>query len=317
MRVHLVEATSWSTHLAPPPHGLYWLARPDGTRLRVARWEPASPVRGTTLILHGRAEFIEKYVEVIGELQQRGWRVLMADLRGHGHSTRPLADPLKGHADSFDPWVQDIRALIEVARQAGWGPDWALAHSMGGHLLLRMLLLQGTAGLRAAGLISPMLALEMGPLPETLALLIARAACMVGLAQAYGPGQGADKRSGHAFIGNRLTTDAGRFARNEALLRDDPALALGGVTYGWLRAALLSIQAVRQADTSRLNIPLHIASTANDRIVRPQAHRAAAARLPGCSISQHSGEHELLMERDSTRAEIWAALDALIARAGL
>ena len=70
-----------ATAADPIPDGATseWLTAKDGTRLRVARWVPASPLRGTVLLLNGRKEFIEKYFEAIGDLLARDFAVQRPD----------------------------------------------------------------------------------------------------------------------------------------------------------------------------------------------------------------------------------------------
>ena len=78
---------------ASPPR--FILTR-DGKRLRTQIFDAASgtPGRGICVLLHGQTEFIEKYVEVIAELQGRGFTVATFDWPGQGGSYRFLADPL-------------------------------------------------------------------------------------------------------------------------------------------------------------------------------------------------------------------------------
>ena len=42
------------------------------------------------VLLQGRAEFIEKYGETVGDLRARGFAVYALDWRGQGHSGRVL-----------------------------------------------------------------------------------------------------------------------------------------------------------------------------------------------------------------------------------
>src|SRR5262245_31944223 len=58
-----------------PGHGKVWFAETrDRARLRLARWRPTvRPARGTVVVAHGRAEFIERYSETIAELRRRGF----------------------------------------------------------------------------------------------------------------------------------------------------------------------------------------------------------------------------------------------------
>ncbi len=60
----------------------------DGAQLRAAFWRPEGVPRGTVALVQGRAEFIEKYYEVVGELLERGFVVASFDWRGQGLSQR-------------------------------------------------------------------------------------------------------------------------------------------------------------------------------------------------------------------------------------
>jgi lysophospholipase len=72
--------TSTPDNPAPPGaiNGLILAA--GGVRLRTARWAPSSPI-GTIVLLGGRSEFIEKYIEVVGELLTRRFAVAAVDWR--------------------------------------------------------------------------------------------------------------------------------------------------------------------------------------------------------------------------------------------
>jgi lysophospholipase len=110
----------------------------DGTRLRTAVFAAASS-RGVCALLGGQTEFIEKYVEVIGELNARGFTVATFDWRGQGGSARLLADPLKAHARDFAEYDDDLASFLEQVVEPLSPKPLALAHSMGGQILLRTL----------------------------------------------------------------------------------------------------------------------------------------------------------------------------------
>ena len=65
---------------------------------------PPGPPQGTVCILQGRAEFIEKYFETVGDLLLRGFAVATFDWRGQGLSARRLGNPRKGHVRRFDDY---------------------------------------------------------------------------------------------------------------------------------------------------------------------------------------------------------------------
>lgn len=77
------------------------------------------------LLLHGVGSSSRFLEEAFGApLREAGWRVLAADLRGHGRS-EPLFDPAD-HA--FDRHVDDVLAITRVLR-----PDVVGGVSLGGH----------------------------------------------------------------------------------------------------------------------------------------------------------------------------------------
>src|SRR6201982_1616203 len=65
------------------------LQTPDGVLLRYARWAPPPGRKGTVCIFQGRAEFIEKYFEVVRDLRARGFAVATIDWRGQGRVPAP------------------------------------------------------------------------------------------------------------------------------------------------------------------------------------------------------------------------------------
>ena len=119
---------------------------PNGMRLRFARWEPTrGPRRGTVCLFHGRGEFIEKYFEVVADLRRRGFAVATMDWRGQGGSARLLRNTHKGHVRSFADYDQDLAHFMrEIVLPDCQPPYVALAHSMGGNILLRNASLSGS-----------------------------------------------------------------------------------------------------------------------------------------------------------------------------
>src|SRR4051812_40736729 len=118
-----------------------------GARLRYARWEPTRPPkRGTVCVFQGRGEFIEKYFEVVADLRRRGFAVATMDWRGQGGSDRALTNPCKGYVRSFSEYDQDLAHFMkEIVLPDCRPPFIALAHSMGGHILLRNATLPGSS----------------------------------------------------------------------------------------------------------------------------------------------------------------------------
>lgn len=291
------------------------LSLPDGTRLRLSRWQPPGPPPPddaiTMLVLPGRAAQVERYTELAADLSHRGLHVLSMDWRGQGGSSRLLSDPMVGHALDFDAFLDDLDAALAHWKDQFKGPLVGLGHSMGGHILMRHVAERPHpfAGIIAC---APMLGINV-PMPQGLAWQLTRWAVRTGRADKYALMQGPDKPL--PFKGNRLTSDPRRFALMQDVMARDPAVALGGASWGWLHGALSSIRHYFEKDRlENVTVPTLILSARADRIVRPNSHDRAAQRLPHCTLVPFPvGEHELLIEADPIRAEVLSAIDNFLA----
>jgi len=208
----------------------------DGISLRFARW-PAPPGRkGTVCLFPGRAEFIEKYFETARDLRARGFAVAALDWRGQGGSERILRNRRKGYVRSFAQYQIDLETFIhEVVLPDCPPPVFALAHSMGATILLRT----AHAGHRwfdRMVLLAPMIALP-GMHRMTGTRMTVRMLRSVGLGSLYVPGGDASVLQQRPFIGNLITSDPVRYARNVAVLEAEPSLATGWPTVAWTDSA--------------------------------------------------------------------------------
>ena len=287
----------------------------DGVALRVARWRGGTtrPVRGTVVLLHGRSEFVEKYYEVVGELLARDWAVVTFDWRGQGLSTRPLANPMKGHVEDFAEFSSDLLFVHEQLVLPDMpGPYVLLGHSMGGHCALRFL--QEYPGrFDRMVLCAPMLGWEE---PRS-ALMRAAAGVQVAL------GQGAS----YTFLGGdpdldqlpaELTSDTERLARNQDYVRQFPALALGGPTWRWVQQATASIARIMRRDRLiRVKTPVLVASADKDTVVSPAKHRLLPFLNTSFTVDSLAGAmHEILQEKDEFRNRFWASFDRFTSERG-
>jgi lysophospholipase len=301
---------------APVPAGgaAEWFAGAGGVRLRAALFPAPGQPRGSVVVSPGRTEPIEKYYEVIGELRQRGFTVLVHDWRGQGLSFRPLPDRLKGHAVGFADFVADYHCLLAHFGERLPRPWIALGHSMGG-CLTALALAHGEDRQFAGALLSaPMLGLQTPGRPKPAAQALA---WIMGRLKGsdYILGQAGDPHGG-PFEGNILTHDAARYARYMAQLKACPDLALGAGTWAWLAFAFAaSAWLKRDPAVARIAIPVEVLGAGAEALVDNADQRTITARMPQGRWREIPGAyHELFQETDAVRAQVWAAFDELAAR---
>src|SRR5258705_10230583 len=220
-----------STPANPVPEDVVsgMIKTPDGAELRFARWAQPAGRKGTVCVFTGRAEQIEKYFETVRDLRDRGFAVAMIDWRGQGHSSRRLRDPGKGYIRDFSDFEIDVETFVQqVVLPDCPPPFFALAHSMGGAVMLRVAH-GGKRWFDRMVLSAPMIDLP-GRRTSFPARTLLRMLRLARLSRRYGPrGSGALIRSA-SFINKPLTTNPVPDARNAAILDEDPTLGTGSPT---------------------------------------------------------------------------------------
>jgi lysophospholipase len=298
---------------SPQGAAVHVFAASDGVKLRAVSVPPAAgtEVRGTVVILNGRAEFFERYFETMRDLTHRGFHVVGFDWRGQGGSARLNRDRNRGHILSFRQYDNDLRAIMELLVQPSCPPPYiALAHSTGGHILLRSLLTR--TWFNRAVIASPLLNFNYGSWPPWLAFLLSAMALAAGLGGAVIPGYKKVPFLLSSFDGNPLTSDRRRWERDGRLLKEHPELGTGGPSYSWLNAALRSIKQLGSgAYRNGLTCPVLMVLAGRERIVDNRATQEFIRKVPGiASVTINLSLHEILMENDAVRAEFFAAFDS-------
>ena len=297
----------------PPGARFETRAMADGHGVRSVSWDGGAA--GSILFLNGRGDFIEKWAEAYHDWRARGFGVAAFDWRGQGGSGRFLADPLQGHSPGFEIWLSDLAEQVAWFKASMPAPHFAVAHSMGGRLLLRHL--ETTPGdFDRAVLLSPMLGLSAAPLGPLLASLLARAACALGYGEKYAPGSGPLVRGVAGSIRQRrLTSDVERYGDEGWWLDTHPELALGGITSGWLLSAFRSLTALRaRGAPERVTTPVMIMLAEHEALVDNAAAARLAARLPKAWVQTVPGAaHELLREADAIRLPVLDGIAGFLA----
>lgn len=297
---------------APAGVSLAWITTADGLRLRTAAWRPDGPARGTVLLLQGRAEFVEKYHEVVGEFLARGFAVVAFDWRGQGASGRSVADGHKGHVERFEDFRHDVEAVAGTILPGMPRPVVGLAHSMGGCIALTAAA-EGWLPTDRLVAAAPMIGLSVVKRPATIRVL-ARVLRLVGLGRRSVPGGELRSISLLPFEGNRLCGDPARYARNAALAGALGTGAIGAPTIGWLDAAFRAMARFRvRGYAGRIAMPTLMVAAGADPVCSTPAIELFARGLPAGSLVVIPGaRHEILMESDPIRDRFWATFDGFV-----
>ena len=290
----------------------------DGVGLRYARWESKAAKgkgKGTICLFTGRGEFIEKQFETVADLRRRGFNVAIMDWRGQGRSDRLIANPSKGYVRSFSDYQKDIRAFLDqIVLPDCPPPYYALAHSMGGTVLLHYAALARPVWFRRMVITSPMIRLAPKSLPLPVIRLIATLACACGLGRLYIPGGEATPAEMQDFATNSLSSDPQRFARIGAVLKACPELSTGSPSFAWLRAAFKAMDAFTDKDfINRIETPTLLIAAGRDTVVSRRAIEKLGRALPaGGTVTIDGARHDLQIEANFYRDQFLAAFDAFI-----
>jgi lysophospholipase len=281
----------------------------DGWPLRRFVMPPEGPPKGQIAFLGGRGDFFEKYLEAIGHWSAQGWGVTGFDWRGQGGSGRLHPDGLC-HSTGFARLVADLAGFVARWQAETAGPHVIVGHSMGGHLLLRACA-EGRIAADGLVLVSPMIGIRGGPLSPAMLHRLARLGALPPL-RMRGLWRGRESPyQGH------VTTCTVRNAEKLWWKDQQPDLARGAPTMGWLAAATASIAALDQALAAHpVTMPALVLYAADDAIIDVAAVRRVRPFLPASTYAAiPDAAHELLRERDEPRLDCLHRIDQfLIAR---
>lgn len=285
----------------------------DGWTLRTLERprKKGSEARGSLLFAGGRGDFIEKYLEAQDHWHRRGWNVTAFDWRGQGGSQGDLPG---GHVDSFETLVGDLAGFIHSWRLQSPGPHVVVAHSMGGHVLLRALA-DRHPPIDAAVLIAPMLMINSGPMPSFAAHWLASTASFAGWGGQPAWQQPARPQPAGSMRQAILTGCPDRYEDELWWWEKNPGFNLGAPSWDWLKAAFQSCAALTPAALAGVEVPVLLIGAERDRLVAPAAIRRAAALLPNAELVMYDDSaHEILRERDAVRLRALAAIDDFLER---
>lgn len=287
----------------------------DKVRLRYALWsKSAGAPKGTICVVQGRTEFIEKYFETIEDFRKRGFGVATFDLRGQGGSDRLINHKHHGYVDSIDDYVTDLKSFhSQILLPDCTPPFYLVGHSTGG-LVSLLAVAEDRMMFDRVFLSSPMLGLPGLPFSAPVMASIMEGLCFVGAGQAPLARRQDEAPTEKSFAGNALTSDFGRFMQTVHVLQARPDLMVTSPTIRWIASALRGItHASEDHFPGSVRVPVFMLAAARDSVVNPAAIEHLGVRMrTGRHAMIPGARHELFVENDDIRAQVFAAFDAFI-----
>ena len=258
------------------------------------------------VISQGRNESVLKYKEVAYDFYLQGYDIFLIDHRGQGFSERFGGDQYRGYVEDFQDYVSDLNNYVTSLKlEKKYQQRYLLSHSMGGPISA-LYLQQYKTPFQASVFFSPMLSINLGPLPVFLAKIITYSSAEICSwftdKACYVPGGKGYKKK--YFEGNGLTSSKFRFYSSTQGLQDFPETQLGDPTMRWVATSLTAMgQAI--ANAHQINIPIFIVQGGADNIVTEVGQRSFFDNVTYCKFNQflsiEEAKHEILLERDELR----------------
>jgi len=125
----------------------FFESRDNHTKIHAVRWIPeCDSIKGIFVIVHGMAEYIERYDEFATYFADRGYIVTGIDNLGHGKSMREDKNP--GYFAKQDPAtvaVRDVHRLKKLTQEEYPGlPVAIFGHSMGSFIVRNYIIRYGS-----------------------------------------------------------------------------------------------------------------------------------------------------------------------------
>lgn len=258
------------------------------------------------VISQGRNESVFKYKEVAYDLAAQGYDLFLIDHRGQGLSERFGGDQHRGHVEDFQHYIDDLNHYVNTLElDKKYQNRYLLSHSMGG-AISALYLEQNKHPFQAAVFFSPMLSINLGPIPHFLAKAItASSASVCGWfsdTACYSPG-GAPYDV-KAFEGNDLTSSQARFYSSQHDFNAQPATQLGSASMRWVANSLSATEKAIQ-NAHKITIPILMIQAGSDTVVSATGQQAFFDNVTYCKFNQFltidDAKHEILLERDALR----------------
>jgi len=210
-------------------------------------WLPNKDPKAVLVLIHGLAEHIGRYKNVVNYFVPRGYVIYGLDLRGHGKS-----QGLKGYVEHFSYYRDDLKTFFDIVRHENAGKKiFMVGHSMGG-LIATTYAIEYQDGL--AGLVVSAVLLKVGSSVSPVTILTAKVLSVV------------VPKMGVAVL------DASTISKDKAVVdayMNDPLVYRGKTTARW-GTELINTQQKLPDQLARITLPILIMYGSEDRLCNPE-----------------------------------------------
>lgn len=237
-----------------------YFKRPENVSVRFMEMHPTEIQEHTSHIIFvpGMGGMLEEYIHVGKRLAEEGHYVWMLEWRGQGGSSR-ISDRI--HVDSFDEYIDDLAAFIESKIPSEKVGIFAL--SMGAHVSLRYAS-ESPKRVAYVSAISPLVRMRT-PFPFWMSRILTEIACAIGWQNNFALGQMPyDLGRATEHLINDCQLPEGELARYQRTILSNPEHTPGGVTWGWVLAAMRSLDMLL---ASEIPVPVQTFETPRDHRV--------------------------------------------------
>jgi pimeloyl-ACP methyl ester carboxylesterase len=236
----------------------------SGVRLAI---RVAGPPGGPPIVLlHGWAQSARAWSGQLSGPLSTSYRVIAADLRGHGDS----AAPTDGY-DTTDAWASDVRTLLDYVGRPAVLVGW----SYGGLVITDYLRRYGTEGVAGLVLVGAITEIGRGHAGGRVGPVM-RAALPAALSEDSGVAEPALR----AFVTGMATIDLPTWLVDESLRV--PA---------FVRAALFDRDVASADVLAAVDVPTLIVHGRQDPVVDPSAAEYAAGMIPDATLTWLDAGH--------------------------
>ena len=260
------------------------------------------------VVFPGFTEFYQRYLEVMYDLHQQQYSILVLDHRGQGKSGNLGSESDVVHIPNFDVYVKDAELVLQNLQKtlnSEAKPVFALAHSMGGGILTLLLEKQKSkTPFKAAILSAPMHDVNTGSFPEWFASsLMSVRSWMGGEKSPYIGAAECAKQDKFDPANSNVTHSTPRELLKREQYKEFPESRRCRGSNQWLVSALSGTSSMRE-NAKDIKIPIKIFQASDDSFVDPEGQEIVCKKAQNCNLVKfENSKHELLMEVDEIRGK--------------